>query len=120
MSNKVVAELAVGQVPDLDKTVPSTRDNERYRLGRRESDARNPLSVTFRVATDGVLALSKSVPKTDSSVTRSRNNLTIVDRESNGEDILFVTYKTTSCASVSNVPETKLRVPTVEDKVREE
>ena len=113
MSNKVVAELAVGQIPDLDKTIPTARDNERDRLGRRESDARNPLSVTFGVATDGVFALSKGVPQTDGSITGSRHNLTVVNRESDGKNILFVANKTTGGASIANIPKTELRIPTV-------
>jgi hypothetical protein len=71
MSDKVVAKLAVGQIPDLDKTVPTAGDDEWDRLGRGEADARNPLSVAFRVTTDGVLALSKGIPETDSRVTGS-------------------------------------------------
>jgi len=39
VSDKVVAKLAVGQIPDLDKTIPTARDDKRNRLGRRESDA---------------------------------------------------------------------------------
>ena len=113
MSHKVVAELAVGQIPDLDKTIPSARNNEGNRLRRRESDARNPLGVTFRVSTDGVFAFSKGVPKTDGSVTGSRDNLTVVDGKSNGKDILFVSNKTTGGATVTDIPKTKLRVPTV-------
>ena len=113
MSHKVVAELAVGQIPDLDKTIPAARNNEGDRLGRRESDARNPLSVTFGVSTDGVFALSEGVPKTDGSITGSRDDLTVVDRKGNRKDILFVPNKTTGGASVTNVPKTKLRVPTV-------
>jgi hypothetical protein len=71
VSDKVVAELAVGQVPDLHKSVPSTRNNEGNRLGRREADARNPFSVAFRISTDSVLALSKGIPKADGGITRS-------------------------------------------------
>ena len=113
VSDKVVAELAVGQIPDLDKTIPTARDNKGNRLRRRESDTRNPLSVPFRVSTDGVFALSKGVPKTNGSVTGSRHNLTVVDGESDRKDILFVSNKTTSGATVTNVPKTKLGVPTV-------
>jgi hypothetical protein len=39
VSDKVVAKLAVGQVPDLHQAIPSSRDDERYRLRRGESDA---------------------------------------------------------------------------------
>jgi hypothetical protein len=71
VSDKVVAKLAVGKVPDLDQAIPSSRDDERHRLRRGESHARNPLSVSFRVARDGVLALSKSVPEANGGITGS-------------------------------------------------
>ena len=74
VSDEVVSELAVGQVPDLDKLVPSATDDERNRLGRRESDARDPFGVSSAlgvVSADGVLAFSEGVPETDGSVTGS-------------------------------------------------
>ena len=74
VSDEVVSELAVGQVPDLDKLVPSATDDERNRLGRRESDARNPFGVSSAlgvVSADGELAFSEGVPETDGSVTGS-------------------------------------------------
>jgi len=84
VSYKVVAELAVGKSPYLNKAVPSTRNNEWNRLRRAETDARDPLGVSLSFSTsDGVLALSKGVPEFDSLITRSRNNLTVVNRESN-------------------------------------
>jgi hypothetical protein len=58
VSDKVVSELAVGQVPDLDQTIPSSGNNQRNRLRGREAYARNPLCMSLRVATDGILALS--------------------------------------------------------------
>ena len=61
MTNKVVAKLAVGQVPDLDKSIPSSGNDKGDRLGRREAYARNPLGVAFTLVTrDLELALSKS------------------------------------------------------------
>ena len=74
VSDEVVSELAVGQVPDLDKFVPPATDNKRNRLGRRESDARNPFGVALAfgvVSADRVLAFSEGVPETDGSITGS-------------------------------------------------
>ena len=74
VTNVVGLQLAVGQVPDLDKLVPSATDDERNRLGRRESDARDPFGVSSAlgvVSADGVLAFSEGVPETDGSVTGS-------------------------------------------------
>jgi hypothetical protein len=71
VSDQVVAKLAVGQVPDLDKLVPSSGDNQRNRLRRRETDARDPLGVSLGFSTDLVLAFSQSVPQTNSGITRT-------------------------------------------------
>jgi hypothetical protein len=71
VSDKVVAELAVGEVPDLDETIPSGRHNEWDRLGRREANARDPFGVSLGFTADLVLALSEGVPQTDGGVTRS-------------------------------------------------
>ena len=72
MSDKVVSEFAVSQVPHLDEFVPSGTDNERNRLRRRESDAGNPFGVSLAfgvVSADSVLAFSEGVPQTDGSIT---------------------------------------------------
>jgi len=111
VSNKVIAELAVGQSPNLDKTIPSTGYNEWDRLGRAETDAGYPLGVTFGISANGVLAFAEGVPKLDGLVTRSRNDLTVVHAEGNGENILGVSYETTSGASRVDLPETKGAVP---------
>ena len=42
MSDKVVAELAVGQGPDLDEAVPPGRNDEGDGLGGAETDAADP------------------------------------------------------------------------------
>jgi hypothetical protein len=73
VSHQVVAELAVGQVPDLDETIPSGRDNEWDRLRRRETDARDPFGMSFGFTTDLVLAFSEGVPETNGGVARSCN-----------------------------------------------
>jgi hypothetical protein len=71
VSDEVVAELAVGEVPDLDETIPSGRDDEWDRLGRRETDARDPFGVSFGFTADLVLAFSEGVPETDGGIARS-------------------------------------------------
>merc|ERR1712170_36776 len=83
VSNKIVTELAVGQRPYLNKTIPSSRYDE-WNLDRwAETNTGNPSRVSSTLSTDGVLALSKSVPQLDSLITGSRNNLTVVYGESN-------------------------------------
>jgi len=43
----VLLEPAVGEVPDLDHTVPATRNDNGVVVVGREADARNPVSVAF-------------------------------------------------------------------------
>jgi hypothetical protein len=107
VSDKVVTELAVGQSPNLDQTIPSTRDNEWNRLRRRETNARDPFGVAVFALSDSVLALAQSVPQLDSLVAGSRNNLTIVNGKGNRENILLVTNETTSGLSGVDFPKTE-------------
>jgi len=67
VANVVSSKLALGEFPNLDDLVPSTRNNDGVGRVRREADARDPLGVT--TFSDVVLALSKSVPQLDGSVT---------------------------------------------------
>ena len=74
VSDEVVSELAVGEVPDLDELVPSAANNEGYGLNGGESNTRDPVGVSLGigiVSGDGVLALSERVPETDGSITSS-------------------------------------------------
>jgi len=69
VSNKIVSELAVGQVPDLDQAIPAGRNDQRDLLRRGEAYAGHPFCVPFRVSTDSVLALSKGIPEANSRIT---------------------------------------------------
>jgi len=80
-------------------------------LARAETNARNPLRVTLGLISNSVFALSKSVPKLNSLITGSRDNLTVVHRESNGEDILGVSNETTGGASRVDLPKTESSIP---------
>jgi hypothetical protein len=53
----------------------------------READAGHPIGVSFFL--DGVLALGKGVPQLDGLVPAARDDLTVVNRESHAEDILY-------------------------------
>jgi len=113
VSDEVIAKLAVGQRPNLHKTVPSTGDDERNLNRGGETNTGNPLSVALSISSgvNGVLALSKSVPKLDGLITRSRNDLTIVYGEGNGENILGVSNETTGSLSTVDLPKTEGSVP---------
>jgi len=60
---------------------------------------------------DCVLALSKSVPELDALVTRSRDDLSVISRESNRQDILGVTNESSCGGSKVQIPETEGGVP---------
>lgn len=82
----VVLQLAVGQVPDLDGAIPTAGDNDGVGVVGGEAYARYPVGVTIFL--DGEFALSQGVPQFDGLVARARDNLTIVSRESNRQNIL--------------------------------
>jgi hypothetical protein len=112
VSHKIVAELAVGKGKDLDKSVPSARNNQRDRLGRAEANARDPVRVPLGLSGgDGVLAFSESVPELDALVAGSRNNLTIVNGKGHRKNILSVSDKTTSRLSGMDLPKSESAVP---------
>jgi len=67
--------------------------------------------VTLGIGSNGVLALSKGVPKLNALVTRSTDDLTVVDTEGNTQDILGVADETTGGASGVDLPETEGSVP---------
>jgi len=98
VANVIRAELAVVQVPNLDLLIPTGRNDDGVGGGGRETNAGNPLGVV--VLSDGVLALSKGVPQLDGLVARCRDNLTVVSRESNAQDVTIVSSKWRAVAPV--------------------
>jgi hypothetical protein len=60
---------------------------------------------------EGILALTKSIPKLHSAISGGRNNLAIVRREGNRENILGVTNEATSALSSADLPQTKSGIP---------
>jgi len=68
VADEVIAELAVGQRPHLDKTIPATGNNEGNALARTESYAGHPLGMALGIGTYGVFAFAQSVPKLDGLV----------------------------------------------------
>jgi len=109
VANVVGSELALGEFPNLDNLVPTARDDDGVGRVRREADARDPLGVA--VFSDVVLALSQGVPQLDGLVARTGNNLTVVSRERNGENIVGVTDETTSGGTSVQIPKADGLVP---------
>lgn len=60
---------------------------------------------------DVELALAEGVPELDGAVTRSRNNLPVVGREGDGEDVRGVANEATGGESGVEVPEAEGLVP---------
>jgi hypothetical protein len=109
VTDKVGAKLQLGEVPDLDELVPTTRDDQGVGRVGREADARNPFTVA--VFGDVVLAFTKSVPQLDGLVTRARNDLTVIGRERDRENIVGVANETTGGGSVVEIPKTESVIP---------
>jgi len=107
----VVVDLqpAVGQVPDLDNAVPSSGYDDGVGVVWREPDAADPVAVS--IVLDGVFALGQSVPQLNSLVSRSRHDLSVVNGESNAQDVLSMVLEPPRGASSSQIPETEGLVP---------
>lgn len=60
---------------------------------------------------DGELAVTKGVPQLDGSITRSRDNLAVVSREGNGQDVIVVADESAGGVSGSQFPQTEGLIP---------
>ena len=93
----------------LDDLVPSSRDDDGVERVRGEPHARDPLGVT--VLLDVELALAEGVPELDRAVARARDDLTVVGRERDGEDVGLVTLELAGGKASVEVPKTEGGVP---------
>lgn len=93
----------------LDELIPARRDNDGVLGVGAEAHARHPLGVAL--VGDGVLAVTEGVPELDGTVTGARNDLAVVGREGDGEDIVGVADETTSGGTGSQLPEAESLVP---------
>jgi len=109
VSFQVLDQFAVSQTPDLHKFIPSARDDDGVRVARREFDAAWPEGVV--AFGDGELALSEGVPQADGSVTRGRDDLSVVGGERDAEDFLGVTLETAGRGSGLEIPQTERVIP---------
>jgi len=107
---EVILEFAITEVPDLDSLVPSSGDNEWIFSVWGESDAANPVTVGTS-SINGVFAFTKGVPQFDASITRTRNNLSVIRGESNTEDIVGVSSENFGGCSVCEVPKSQGFIP---------
>ncbi len=98
-----------GCVRTLDQLVPAARHDDRVGGGRREAHAGDPLGVA--VLGDGVLALAQGVPQLDGLVAGAGDNLAVVRREGDGEDVLGVSSEAAGGHAAVQVPEAQGGVP---------
>lgn len=110
VANVVGLQLAVGQIPHLDHSVPAGTDDDWVVVGWRESHARDPVTVSVWLL-DGILALSQRVPQLDRLVAGTTHDLTVVGREGDGQDVVGVALEATSGLAHVKVPKTKGLVP---------
>ena len=93
----------------LDKLVPASRDDDGSLGKGRESDAGNPLGVA--VLLDGELADTDGVPELDGSVSGGREDLSVVGREGDREDVLGVADESSDGVTAGEVPKSEGGVP---------
>lgn len=100
----------VVHVPDLDDLVPASRDEGRSLDVGGETNAGDPLLVSILTG-EGALALTEGVPDLDGLITRTGNDLAVIGREGNGEDILGVTREAELGSTGLDIPETERTIP---------
>jgi hypothetical protein len=115
VSNVVGLKAARAELPDLNKLIPSTADNNRVLGVRAESHARNPVLVSL--VSDSELAVTKSVPELNCSVAGSRNNLSVIGREGNRENVVGVSNKSAGGGTGGELPEAEGLVPRSRESV---
>jgi hypothetical protein len=76
VANESVHKRHGSVVPNLDSSIPRSRDNNRSLHIVVESDARNPVGML--VLLDGELANTLDVPNLDLLIDRSGSNLPVV------------------------------------------
>jgi len=109
VSDVVGLKAARGEFPDLNELIPAGADDNWVLWVRAESNARNPVGVSLLV--DGKLAVSESVPQLDGSVAGSGDNLSVVGRERDGENVVVVSNKSAGGGTSGKLPKAESLVP---------
>lgn len=94
---------------DLDELVPAAGNNDGVLRVGAEADARNPLGVAL--LRDGVLAIAEGVPELDGAVARAGDDLAVVGREGDGENVVGVANEAASGGAGGELPKTEGLVP---------
>ena len=109
VSNESVHQRHGGVVPDLDGSIPRSRDDDRSLHVVVESNARNPVGVL--VLFNSELADTLNVPNLNLFINGAGSNLPVVRGESDGHDIFSVTEEGLSSFSSSEVPKSDGTIP---------
>jgi len=109
MSFQILDQLAVSQAPDLNKFVPSARDDDGVVVAGREFDAAGPKGVVS--LRDCELALSEGVPQADGSVSRGRDDLSVIGGEGDAEDFFGMALEAASGSSGLEIPQAEAVIP---------
>lgn len=110
MAHQRVHELAVGEVPHLDRPIPGAGHEDQFVEVRAETDAADPLGVGVGTL-NRALALAERIPDLDGAVAPPRNDLAVVGGDGNREDILCVTHEARGDGSGGDIPEADVAVP---------
>ena len=109
VSNESVHQAHGLVIPDLDGSIPGSRDDDWLLDVVVESDAGNPVGMWLLV--DSELANTVDVPDLDVLVHGSRDDLSVVWGESNGKDILLMTNEGSVSGALLQVPESDGSIP---------
>jgi hypothetical protein len=109
VTDVVGLETAGSELPNLDKLVPASGDDDGVLGVGAEAHARNPLGVAL--VGDGVLAVTQGVPELDGTVTRTGDNLAVVGGERDGKDVVVVADESAGSGTAGELPETERLVP---------
>lgn len=93
----------------LDELVPAGGDNNRVLGVGAESHAGNPLSVALFA--NGELAVTQGVPQLNGAVAGSRDDLTVVGGERDGQDVVGVADESSSGGTGGKLPQAKGFIP---------
>lgn len=93
----------------LDELVPTSGDDDGVLGVRGEADAGDPLGVAL--VGDGVLAVTEGVPQLDGAVAGSGNDLAVVGREGDGQNVVGVADEAAGGLTGGELPQTESLVP---------
>ena len=93
----------------LDELVPTSGDDDGVLGVGGEAHARDPLGVAL--VGDGVLAVTEGVPQLDGAVAGSGNDLAVVGREGDGQNVVGVADEAAGGLTGGELPQTESLVP---------